>query len=83
IGKKMTRAQVRVYKHLTVLSGEALRLMNVNLRHIGELQENNDFTWHVKSYKTYHAAPPSLLKTICTHGRIQGILKWLRPITVQ
>jgi hypothetical protein len=86
MAKKRTANQNELLELLTALAGEALRLQAVNARHIGELQENNDFVnWlslkrgQFTDYARYQKPTPQFLKEYCTRGGIKGISAWLKP----
>jgi hypothetical protein len=78
IYKNRTPAQEQLLKLLTVIAGEVLRLQNVNAKHIGDLEENNDYVWYAGwNYDVYQRPVPSFLQKICNRGGIRGITKWL------
>jgi hypothetical protein len=82
INKNRDANQEKLLTLLTVIAGEVLRLQAVNARHIGELQENNDFVSNVGwSYDRYTVPDPIFLSQVCNNGGIAGITKWLLPYT--
>jgi hypothetical protein len=63
IYKNRTPVQEQLLKLLTVIAGEVLRLQNVNAKHIGELEENNDYVWYAGwNYDVYQRPVPSFLQ---------------------